>query len=203
MRTGRVLLVAFMACVPNLAHADDADEYAGLTLSASAGVVQHHFTVTENGQDREAKGTGFGGAATLGYSIPVGSRVLVGAEASVHFGGKRAETRIQTIQGQFIQFGIDPRYGWSAVGKLGYAISPTVMVFGSAGYGEHRYNLIGTTLSPQGGIIPAIPSKTTNSSFVLGGGAEYRIGPKVSLRADLRHLDGSRNEVLFGVQTRF
>lgn len=195
MRIENVYVAVLIACAPAVAQSKDSEEHAGLTLGIAGGGVQHHFTVQENGNDREVDGFGFGGAATVGYLLPLAERILVGAEASFHFGGKKAETLIFAGQSRL---GIDPRYGWSAVGRVGYAISPKVMLFGSAGYGEHRYTLIQPS-----GATPANPVKATNSSFVLGAGAEYRIGSKFSLRADLRHLDGSRNELFFGVQTRF
>ena len=196
MRVAALFLLTCIAAAPAAAQSIDAESFGGGTLAISGGLVQHHFTPTENGDDREVEGWGAGGAVTFGYMAPIGSRVLVGVEGSYHFGGVAAETLI--ANGQGARFGIDPRYGFSGVARLGYVVAPDVMVFGAAGYGEHRYREILPT-----GPVSITSDLTRNSSFVLGAGAEYRLSRRLSIRADARHLDGTRNEALVGLQVRF
>ncbi|WP_157084732.1 hypothetical protein [Sphingomonas pituitosa] len=42
-----------------------------------------------------------------------------------------------------------------------------------------------------------------SSSFVVGGGAEWRVADRVGLRLDYAHVDNSSHQVMLGVPVRF
>lgn len=175
---------------------EDADNFIGPLIGVEAGLVQHHFSleITRPGspvQIESTKSYAIGAAGFAGYDVKIGSNLIVGAEASLHVGGKAALTTLPPL---IARIGIDPKLGYSLTGRIGYAANDKVLLFGRAGYGIHNYsNPDPTNRFPIG----------NNKSFILGAGAEYRVSKKLAARLDLRHLDNSRNEILVGVLTRF
>lgn len=196
------MVKGFLFCsalaLSSVAQAEDpADNFVGPLIGVEAGLVQHLFevTVTQPGrpdQINNIKSSDVGGVGFVGYDFKVGSNLIVGAEAALHAGGKT--TSFIAIPNTFTQISIDPKLGYSVTGRLGYAPSDNVLLFGRAGYGSHRYGIVG---------VGNVRTTDTNNSFVLGAGAEYRVSGKITARLDLRHLDASRNEILVGILTRF
>jgi opacity protein-like surface antigen len=192
----RICLVCIALAFSSPALAQDAaDNFSGPLVGVETGLVQHYFSVivTRPGspdQTNSIKSYGVGGVAFAGYDVKISPRFIIGGEAAAHFGGKTASDQIAG----FGTVGINPKIGYSVSARIGYAGSDKLLLFGRAGYGSHNYRDIGLeNVGPFG----------RNNSFVLGLGAEYRIKPKFALRFDLRHLDGSRNEILVGIPVRF
>jgi outer membrane immunogenic protein len=176
---------------------DAADNFVGPVIGVEAGLAQHRYSVNVSitgspDQTFRRKSDGVGGTAFAGYDVKIGSNVIFGAEAALHAGGKTSSIII--VPNTFTALRINPKLGYSLTGRIGYATSDKFLLFGRAGYGGQKYGLSG---------VNNLRASETNNSFVLGAGAEFRIGGKVAARLDFRHLDASRNEVLVGVLTRF
>lgn len=73
------------------------------------------------------------------------------------------------------------------------------MIYGGAGYGGHDYRGF-----QSGAVAPGVFGATEYTrSFVLRGGVELAASRRVGVRLEFQHLDGTRNQFMRGVPTRF
>lgn len=198
MRTYFILLTAAsLTAMPALAQSAN-EGFAGPHIGAAAGAVDHHFIVEETGptgtHTYNVTQWGVGGEAFAGYDLALGKRFIVGGEAQFEFGGKRAVT-----QNSSYSFGIEPRTGFSLTARIGYAATPRLLVYAGGGYGEHHYTVIASGNVAAG----ATDGLDRTRSFVLRGGAEWTLAPRIGLRLEYEHLDGTRNQFMLGVPIRF
>jgi len=191
----RLALVALpLAVMSAPASARDRDGFAGPYVGAAASLTQHHFILEETGPSgttsRNVSAWGPAGTVFAGLDFDLGSRFVAGVEGEFDFGGHTPRTT--AAGGQVLA--IKPRYGYGATAHLGVRAGASLLLYGKAGYGEHRYR---TTLPAGAGNLHR------NASFILGAGAEARVSRRLSVRLDLEHLDGSRNRVSIGIPLRF
>lgn len=198
MRRALLCLVAASVVMPSAAGAQE-KPFAGPYAGIEAGAVDHHFVVelsAPNQPDQSFNVTqwGAGGGAFAGYDIAVAPRLRLGVEGVYNFGGRTAR-HSGTYAGQPYTIGLDPRWGYSVSGRIGYVAGKRVLLTAEAGYGEHRYRPIASA--------NVGPVDSVTASFVLGGGIEYAASQRLSVRARFQHLDGSRNQFMLGVPIRF
>lgn len=142
----------------------------------------------------QGHGLSVGGEVFAGYDWHIARRIVVGGEAAVQFGGRTAAARNSDYA-----IGLDPRWGFSATGRLGYVVAPKVMIYGGAGYGGHNYRGF-----QSGAVAPGVfGSIERTRSFVLRGGVELAASRRVRARLEFQHLDGTRNQFMLGVPIRF
>lgn len=191
-----LIVAALIAGRPAAAAAQDARPFEGAYAGPEIGAHEHHFyiettdLVTGDMRGRYYRAWGIGGGAFAGYDLAVSDAVRVGAEAEVSLGG--ATNRLDGYGGTFAQH---PRYGYRVVGRIGRVLGDRTMVYGSLGYGGHRYGIEDS--------IGIEDTRAWQSSFVVGGGVAYRIGRRVDVRLDFKHLDNSMSHILLGVPIRF
>ncbi len=185
-------VLALLVSAP-AAWADDEDgSFRGGHGGGSVVAANHHFVVVESftdGTERSfnVSSWGLGGEAFAGYDLAIGKRLRIGGEAQLEFGGRAARYTDPAYT-----IGIDPRYGWSVTGRLGYVVAPRSMLYAGIGYGGHRYRGIGAAVGLE-----------RNDSFVLRGGVEYRLNRAAGVRLEFQHLDGTRNQFALGIPIRF
>jgi len=196
------ILIATLLCLTVSAGATDAQAqdldtaFTGPHLGAAVTATNHHFVAIESNatgiiSTANVGAWGVGGEGFAGYDLRVSPRLRIGGEAQVEFGGRTA----QTITPDF-SLGIDPRYGWSVTGRLGYVVTPKAMVYAGLGYGTHYYRTIASGAATGDGF-------DRNSSFILRGGMEYRLSKRAGVRLEFEHLDGTRNQFALGIPIRF
>ena len=172
--------------------------FTGPHVGASATAVDHHFIIEEtelpSGAARRFNVTqwGLGGQAFAGYDLAIAPRVILGVEGAFDFGGRTAIER-----NDFYAMGIDPRHGFSATARVGFVVTPRLMLYAGGGYGGHDYRVINTVPAVGEGDLPQ------TRSFVLRGGGELMLTRRVALRAEFEHLDGTRNSFILGIPIRF
>lgn len=171
--------------------------FTGGYAGPEAGLHEHHVyleqaaTAASPAQARYYRGWGVGGGAFGGYDLAVTPRIRIGVEAGVSLGGVGPKAYFP--QGSY--YIARPRYGLRATGRAGYLVTSRLMAYGSFGYGAHRYRL------RTSGDIANVDE--WGSSFTIGGGVDYRIGARVGVRLDFRHLDNQMSHLLIGVPIRF
>lgn len=182
------------------AHAQSTDSaFAGPYIGLAGGAVDHHFVAVENtadGSERSFNVTqwGVGGELFAGYDLALSPTFIVGAEAQLEIGGRKA----LAVDRDYV-FGFKPRYGFSLSGRIGYRPTPDLLAYAGAGYGEHRYRTVAL-----GNVSrEAANSLDSTRSFVLRTGTEWRLTRRANLRLEFEHLDGSRNQFMLGVPIRF
>jgi outer membrane immunogenic protein len=191
------LVLPLAAMGPAAAMAQGSEPFSGPYVGPELGLHEHHFYIRETdavtgvSQGRYYRAWGVGGGVFAGYDLPLAERVRLGVEASLSIGGATAEAHFD--DGGFYRQ--NPRYGAKVTARLGYVLGEDVLVYGTAGYGGHRYRV------EQSGEI--LGATDWGDSFTLGAGVELRLGDRAGLRLDLRHLDNQMNQVLVGIPVRF
>lgn len=192
----RLLAMSFAFCLAAPVAAQDARPFTGAHAGPEIGLHEHHFflVASENGQvtsDRYWRSWDVGGGAFAGYDLAIAPRVRIGVEASISLGGA-APVAAYPDGTRYSQV---PRYGFKAVGRAGYVVGDSTLLYGSLGYGGHRYR-IRTSFPVEG-------TSEWGSSFVIGGGIEHRLSERASVRLDFKHLDNQMSQLLVGVPIRF
>ena len=188
--------VALAAGWPAATLARDARPFEGAYAGPEIGAHEHHFYIettdlaTGDMRGRYYRAWGVGGGAFAGYDLAAGDTVRIGAEAEISLGG--ATNRLDGFGGTFAQH---PRYGYRLAGRVGRVFGRRTMVYGSLGYGGHRYRIEDS--------IGVEDAREWQSSFVVGGGIAYRVSPRIDVRLDFKHLDNSMSHILLGMPIRF
>jgi outer membrane immunogenic protein len=145
------------------------------------------YPATTTGTDPKG---GFGGV-TVGYNWQRGN-VVFGLEADIDASSIR-----NSFSGRVINaFGDtlttaekDLNYVSTIRGRLGFAFN-NVLVYGTGGFafGGVKNNLVDTLFVPPGGTV-TMQRDTTERGYVVGGGIEYLIAPRWSLKAEYQYID--------------
>jgi outer membrane immunogenic protein len=172
--------------------------------------------------------TGFRGGLFAGYDLQVSPQWVIGVEGD--FGGGSNNRTIAGIPGTLggglapnlaDQSSVKGTWDASAVGRVGYLITPTVMVFGVGGL-SWLHEEASASCAPAPAVswcvIPADQGTTqmtssTRSGWTAGGGFEYMVLPNWLVRGEYRYADygsfGSTffaanpvDAVIFNVHTR-
>jgi outer membrane immunogenic protein len=116
-----------------------------------------------------------------GYNLQLGSAV-VGIEADYSWANMDGST---AVPGVSITASVDTT--WSVRGRLGWLITPSVMLYGTAGYG----GLDAEVRAVVSGL--ALTGTTRLNGLVFGGGAELLLTRSLMLRAEALHyaVDGN------------
>jgi outer membrane immunogenic protein len=196
----KILYLAAAACAasaaaPAAAAGGDAP-FTGPYAGAEAGIVEHHFYLeTSVGgtlvDERYHRSWGVGGGAFAGADFAVSASLRLGVEAGVTVGG--ADNRAAFPAGASLE--LDPKYGYRLTVRGGVVVGSDLLLYASGGYGGNSYRV-----SNSAGVANVDQS---GSSFIVGGGAEYRLSPRVALRLDFKHVDNQSNQLLIGIPVRF
>ncbi|MFN3388561.1 MAG: outer membrane protein [Allosphingosinicella sp.] len=191
------LFVALTHAGPAIAQADPGrNGFSGFHAGPEAGLVEHHFYIAETGPGgSQATGRYYrawapGAGLFVGYDVPVGGRVVIGAEASLSVGGGAPEARFADGR----SYVADPRYGYKVTGRAGWRFGEDTLLYGTLGYGGHHYRVEAV------GVGNAEPS---GHSFTIGAGVEHRLSRTIGVRLDFKHLDNQMSQLLVGLPVRF
>lgn len=180
------------------AAAQAVDTFTGFRVEGLAGY--DHLREKADGAGSEGRsGLLYGGG--LGYDLQAG-RVVFGAE------GEITGSTIRSVdESESDRYSVDVGRDLYVGGRLGYAISPAVMVYGKGGYTnariEGRY---------EAGTVTEV-EKVDLDGFRLGAGLEYRISHNMFVKGEYRYshyskldgedLDLDRHQLVAGFGVRF
>ena len=181
-----------------------ADEWTGVYIGIGGGMgAANHDLSLENGPDfpspplpafaAELSGLGGdGGFFSLGVGLDyqVNSRFVVGAffdydwadldtslDASLNFLG--------TTFGAGADIEVEDM--WSIGGRLGYLVSPSTMLFVTAGYSQADVSDLTANASGLGSVTLARVGDF--DGYFIGGGAEMKITKAISIKGEYRYTD--------------
>lgn len=130
----------------------------------------------------------------IGYDMPVGNNLVVGAEAELT--DSTAKWTAQGAQPNTFNLGRVSAGRDVYVGaRVGYAMSPKTMLYVKGGYTNARYAMLasdGTTTLDQ---------RIDLDGYRVGGGLEYAFSPKTFGRIEYRYSHYGKGELDFGGQT--
>lgn len=161
---------------------------------------------------------GFIGGGQVGYNFQLANSFVVGVEADIQGTGIRDSnfqvgavpgafgvTHFTAVSTVFVGQAID--YLGTVRGRLGWLITPTLLLFGSGGFaygGVHQDVMVTTAFPPTAiGALPAFGSFTnTETGWTAGGGLEWMFMPNWSVKAEYLYYDLGRTTFGAGALTR-
>lgn len=182
-------------CPPG--DATETPTFTGLRIGGSIGLnMANDRHALPNPGDAGARRKGMIVRGTVGYDLPLGKNVIVGAEIGISTGGPalRVHDDVSSYQS-------DPGFSLDASARLGRKLSPELLVFGKMGWAMQRVTTVWS-----GGQHTRTDRSTENGLF-WGAGAEYALLPRTALRVEFDRVkfdrDYSRNRILGGISIRF
>lgn len=154
-------------------QAQKPDIWTGLYLGAHAGYGTTKWSGADIDIDTRASG-GVGGLH-VGYNYQSGSMVM-GLEIDHSFASLKKKFTDGTDTLTLTTGGMT-----SVRGRLGFTLMPSLLVYGTVGYGWVGGKVNGTD------GVDTFSMKETAKGAVFGGGAEYRFTPKMSVRGEVLH----------------
>jgi outer membrane autotransporter protein len=172
--------LALGACMISPAMAQsNAPTFTGPHASISVGLDQGTAEGVLEGAKRERQ-KGVSVRGDVGYDLPIGNSVIVGAELGVGSGGRD----IKTVQGTS-RFVTNPGVTVDATARLGFKPVNKLLIFGKAGWAFQR---VKSQLDTPAGIVNG---RSNEHGVLWGAGTEWAITPNISLRSDFDRVSFS------------
>ncbi len=189
------IVVAILSA--SAAHAEERP-FTGALAGIEAGAREDHdyFNLIDlqSGQSisRYYRAVGPSAGAFAGYDVAIAEQIRIGGEVGINLGGGRDVARLPSGVRFFEQH---PRYGYRLSVRAGYLATPRLLLYGTGGYGGNRYRI---DFNPGfSGVYQ------WGSSFIVGGGAEYRLSRRAGVRVDFKHVDNQASQLMLGLPIRF
>ena len=186
----------------------DGDRKDGREIKTQTAILATQFTDVLS-----LHNSGFIGGGQVGYNLQFANAWLIGIEADIQGTGARGSASAigivpiaglppSTAQAQSnisVNNAVD--YLGTVRGRLGYLVTPTLLIYGDGGFaygGVHEGVDIASTFPPSGlGLSPGFGSFTnTRPGWTAGGGLEWLFSPNWSVKAEYLYYDLGR--VTFG-----
>jgi len=172
--------------------------YAGLNAGGGWDADVHSIVISTSplvlgGYPATTNGTNASGAlggATFGYNWQR-SNVVFGLEADIDASSIRNSFPGRVINGfgDTLTAEKDLNYVATIRGRLGFAFN-NVLVYGTGGFafGDVKNNLVDVLTVPPTGTV-TMQKNTWEPGYVVGGGIEYLIAPRWSLKAEYQYVN--------------
>lgn len=161
--------------------------YAGL----HAGYVAADASVTDTNGGVPAgpfgyKPDGAMAGVQAGYNYRIGSGLLIGAEGDLGYIGLSGGGVIPSSNPAFHQdLALSSGFYGDITARVGYIITPSLLLYGKGGYAYFDTNASQTTTKP--GYVTT--SAGSRNGWVAGAGAEWMFLANVSLKVEYLHYD--------------
>ena len=195
-----ILLLGSIAATSAPAHAETFNgPYVGVTTGWDQDKIANS---TINAQPIDARVSHdalvLGGYA--GYNRKLTDRIVIGGEVGL---SANVDDKLRTTSaGQALT--VDPRYSFDLTARAGYLVTSKTLLYVRGGYANNR---VRTLLDTPAGEVRA---SRNLDGWLVGGGVEYAITPKISARAEYRYSDFrrdggryDRHQTLIGVSYNF
>jgi outer membrane immunogenic protein len=200
MKKFSAILVAGSALASTSAFAQEAtyaENFDGPRIEALVG-YDHHRTGSEEDVDdarnlkQSIDGVTYG--VGVGYDFAAGDRMTIGAEAeltdsSAGWDNNNDEPNVFNL-GR-VNAGRDVYVG----GRVGYAVSPTTLLYAKAGYTNARYNVQGTDGTTE------LNEHLDTDGYRVGAGVEHKLGSNAFVKVEYRYSNYSEGELDFAGET--
>jgi outer membrane immunogenic protein len=182
----------------------DADRKEGREIKTQPAIL-----ATQSTDVLSLHNSGFIGGGQVGYNLQFANAWLIGIEADIQGTGARSSASAigivpiaglppSTAQAQSnisVNHAVD--YLGTVRGRLGYLVTPTLLIYGDGGFaygGVHEGVDIASTFPPSGlGLSPGFGSFTnTRPGWTAGGGLEWLFSPNWSVKAEYLYYDLGR-----------
>ncbi|MCW1382905.1 porin family protein [Novosphingobium sp. KCTC 2891] len=213
--------LAAAAAAPAFAQdATPAEGFAGPRVEALVGYDHHRSgSSVDNDTTRNTKqsidGVVFGGG--IGYDVATGPNMTIGAEAEITESSAGWDNN-NGVPNTFNLGRVDAGRDIYVGGRVGYAMSPSTLLYVKGGYTNARYNLKGTD-----GTVN-LSQRLDTDGWRVGAGVEQKLGQNTFAKLEYRYsnygkgefdfnggtpdssrfnIDTDRHQVMAGVGVRF
>lgn len=189
---------ALVAAVPAFAQdATPAEAFSGLRVEALVGYDHVRNGSSEDlDTDRDIKqsidGVEYG--AGIGYDVPLGTNVTIGAEAEIT--DSSASRDYNNDEPTVFNLGrVDAGRQYYFGGRLGYAVAPSTLVYVKGGYSNARFNLQGSD-----GTVN-LRQRLDTDGWRAGAGVEQKIGSNAFVKLEYAYTNLGKGEFDFNGET--
>ena len=166
-----VAVLAIICATSTTAQAQKPGIWTGLYVGAHGGYGSTKWTGGDI--DIDTKASGALGGVHAGYNYQSG-QIVMGVEVDHSFSAMK-KTFTDGADSVTLKTG-----GMTSMrGRLGFAASPSLLVYGTLGYGWTRIEGSATD------GVDAVKFSDTSKGVVFGAGAEYRFMPNMTLRGEV------------------
>lgn len=187
-----------LAAAPAFAQdATPAEAFSGFRAEALVGYDHHRSGSSEDiDNTRDLKqsidGVQYGGA--IGYDMPVGTNLVVGAEAEITESSAGWDNN--NDEPNVFNLGrVDAGRQYYVGGRVGYAMSPGTMAYVKAGYSNQRYLLQGTDGTT------SLNQRLDIDGYRVGAGLEQNLGPNSFVKVEYTYSNYGKGEFDFNGDT--
>lgn len=189
---------ALAAAVPAFAQdATPAEAFSGLRVEALVGYDHIRSGSTEDvdtTRDLKQSIDGVEYGAGIGYDVPVGTNMTIGAEAEIT--ESSASRDYNNSQPTVFNLGnVDAGRQYYFGGRLGYAVAPSTLVYVKGGYTNARFNLQGTDGTTN------LRQRLDTDGWRAGAGIEQKMGSNAFVKLEYRYSNYGKAEFDFNGQT--
>ena len=200
MKTVLAILAAGSAIAvasPALAQDDPGEAFTGPRVGVEVGYDHiRSGSSVDNDTTRDIKqsidGIEYGGA--IGYDVPVGERLRVGAEAS-YAGSSASWDNNNNVPNTFNLGHVRADREIYVGGRIGYVTSPRTMVYVKGGYTNQRFHMEGTDGTTD------LSQRLDTDGYRVGAGIEYAVSRHGYIGAEYRYSNYSKGEFDFNGNT--
>ncbi len=171
-------------------------------LSHSTGAIFYNDPFKPS-QGSLGSDTGFAGGLEVGYNYQI-QNIVLGFAADVAWADASNEGKYTTPLGSQWSMSSSPDVFGTVRGKLGYLVTPGLLVYATGGMAWGQFNVDqATTFVDGAGKQIDVGGRTSGNfahiGYTVGGGLEYAINQNWSLKAEYLFLDfGSEDYQLTG-----
>lgn len=189
---------ALAAAAPAFAQdATPAEAFSGLRVEALAGYDHIRSGSSEDvdtTRDLKQSIDGVEYGAGIGYDVPVGTNMTIGAEAEIT--ESSASRDYNNSQPTVFNLGnVDAGRQYYFGGRLGYAVAPSTLVYVKGGYTNARFNLQGTDGTTN------LRQRLDTDGWRAGAGIEQKMGSNAFVKLEYRYSNYGEAEFDFNGQT--
>ncbi|MBI1182165.1 MAG: outer membrane beta-barrel protein [Alphaproteobacteria bacterium] len=139
-------------------------------------------------------GDGIAGGAVLGYNVPLGDALILGAEGSFRYSDASGDTSLSNSSSDS-KVDFNSRESWALMGRVGFMISDRTMLYGSGGWGQTHFGTRFTNTPDSGDSSILFDHGTTRDAWRVGGGIETALGGNWTARLDYTYSNYSGYDI--------
>lgn len=187
-----------LAAAPAFAQdATPAENFSGLRVEALVGYDHHRSGSSEdvdNTRDLKQSIDGVTYGAGIGYDVAMGDRLTIGGEAEIT--DSSAGWDNNNSQPNVFNLGkVDAGRSYYVGARLGYAVSPSTLMYVKGGYSNARYNLQGSDGTT------GLTQRLDTDGYRVGAGVEQKVGQNAFVKVEYRYSNYSKGEFDFNGNT--
>ena len=177
--------------------ATPAEAFSGLRVEGLVGYDKIRTGSTEDidtTRDIKQSISGVEYGAGIGYDVPLGTSMTIGAEAEIT--ESSASRDYNNSQPTVFNLGnVDAGRQYYFGGRLGFAVAPTTLLYVKGGYSNARFNLQGSD-----GTVN-LRQRLDTDGWRAGAGVEQKVGSNAFVKLEYRYTNYGKGEFDFNGAT--